>query len=51
METNMEASQKTKSRTTYDPFLGKYQKECKSGYNKGMCTPMLIEVPFVIAKL
>jgi hypothetical protein len=33
------------------PFLGKYLKECKSGYNKGTCTPMSTAALFIIAKL
>jgi hypothetical protein len=33
------------------PHLRKYLKECKSGYSKGTCTPMLIAVLFTIAKL
>jgi hypothetical protein len=30
---------------------GYYLKECKSGYNKGTCTPMFIAASFTIAKL
>jgi hypothetical protein len=33
------------------PLLGIYLKECKSGYNKGTCTPMFIAAQFTIAKL
>jgi hypothetical protein len=33
------------------PLLGIYQKECKSVYNKGTCTPMFIVALFIIAKL
>jgi hypothetical protein len=33
------------------PLLGIYLKECKSGYNKGNCTPMFIAALFTIAKL
>jgi hypothetical protein len=33
------------------PLLGIYLKECKSGYNKGTCTPMFIATLFTIAKL
>jgi hypothetical protein len=33
------------------PLLGIYPKECDSDYNKGTCTPILIAVPFTIAKL
>jgi hypothetical protein len=28
-----------------------YLKECKSGYNKGTCTPMFIAPLFIVAKL
>jgi hypothetical protein len=44
---------KTKNRPTDPmiPLLGIYPKECKSGYNKGTCTPMFTEVLFIIAKL
>jgi hypothetical protein len=28
-----------------------YQKECHSGYSKGICTPMLTAVLFTISKL
>jgi hypothetical protein len=28
-----------------------YPKECKSGYNKGTCTPMFIAALFTIAKI
>jgi hypothetical protein len=45
---------KLKIELPYDPgilFLGIYQKECKSGYNKGTCMPMFIEALFTIAKL
>jgi hypothetical protein len=33
------------------PLLGMYPKECKSGYNKGTCTPMFIAALVIIAKL
>jgi hypothetical protein len=33
------------------PLLGIYQKECDTGYSRGTCTPMFIEVLFTIAKL
>jgi hypothetical protein len=33
------------------PILGIYPKEWKSGYNKGICTPILITALFTIAKL
>jgi hypothetical protein len=32
-------------------FLRIYPKECKSGYNKGNCTPIFIAALFTIAKL
>jgi hypothetical protein len=40
-----------KIETPYDPaipFLGIYPKECKSGYNKGPCTPIFIAALFTI---
>jgi hypothetical protein len=33
------------------PLLGIDLKECKSGYNKGTCTPIFITTLFTIAKL
>jgi hypothetical protein len=33
------------------PLLGIYLRECESGYNKGICTPMFIAALFIIAKL
>jgi hypothetical protein len=45
---------KLKIELSYDPaipLLGIYLKECKSGYNKGTCTPMFIAALFTIAKL
>jgi hypothetical protein len=45
---------KLKIELTYDPaiqLLGIYPKECKSGYNKGTCTPMFIAALFALAKL
>jgi hypothetical protein len=33
------------------PLQGIYPKECKSGYNKGTCTPMFFAALFTIAKL
>jgi hypothetical protein len=33
------------------PLLGIYVKECKSGYNKHTCTPMVITALFTIPKL
>jgi hypothetical protein len=38
----------------YDPrisLLRRYLKECKSGYNKGTCTPTFIATLFTIVKL
>jgi hypothetical protein len=55
MENNMEAPQKTKSRTaiwssnTTPPRV--YLKECESGYNKDTCTPMFIAALLIIVKL
>jgi hypothetical protein len=54
MENSMGAPQKTKIELPYDPaitLLGIYSKKCKSGYNKGTCTPMFIVALFTIAKL
>jgi hypothetical protein len=45
---------KLKGKIPYDPvipLLGIYPKECKSGYNRGTCTPMFITALFTIAKL
>jgi hypothetical protein len=45
MENSMEAPQKLKVDLPCEsgiPLLGLYPKECKSGYNKGACTPMFI---------
>jgi hypothetical protein len=33
------------------PLLYIYLKDCKSGYNKGTCTPIFIAALFTIAKL
>jgi hypothetical protein len=33
------------------PLLGKYPKECDSGYSTGTCTPMFIAALFTIPKL
>jgi hypothetical protein len=33
------------------PILGIHLKKCKSGYNKGSCTPMFIAALFTITKL
>jgi hypothetical protein len=53
MEISMEAPQKTKNRTSrcssYIPLLDIYQKECKSGYNRDIYTPMFIAALFTIA--
>jgi hypothetical protein len=49
----MEAPQKIKNRTPYDPAippLGIYPKECESAYNKGTCIPMFTAALFTIAK-
>jgi hypothetical protein len=46
--------EKLKIELPYDPaipLLGIYPKECKSGYNKGTCTPMFIAAFFTTAKL
>jgi hypothetical protein len=54
MENSMEAPQKIKNKTVYYPaipLLGIYSNQCKSGYNKGTCTPMFIAALFTIAKL
>jgi hypothetical protein len=45
---------KQKLELPYDPaipLLGIYPKECKSGYNKGTCTPIFIAALFPIDKL
>jgi hypothetical protein len=54
MKNSLEAPQKTKIELPYDlaiPLLGIYPMECKSGYNKGTCTPMFIGALFTVAKL
>jgi hypothetical protein len=53
MENSMEAPQKTKNRTVIssNSTPRNILKECKSGYNKGTCTPMFIASLFIIAKL
>jgi hypothetical protein len=54
MKKSVEALHKTKRELPYDPtipLLGIYPKECKSGYNKDICTPMFIAALFTIAKL
>jgi hypothetical protein len=33
------------------PLLGIYSKECKSGYNRDTCTPMIITEQVTVAKL
>jgi hypothetical protein len=50
----MESFQKLKIDLLYDlaiPLLGIYWKECESGYNKDICTPMFTAALFTIAKL
>jgi hypothetical protein len=45
---------KTKTKLPFDPaipLLKIYLKECKLGYNKGTCTPMVIAALFMIVKL
>jgi hypothetical protein len=45
---------KLKIELPYDsviPVLGIYPKECKSGYNRDICTPMFISAQFTVAKL
>jgi hypothetical protein len=42
MERSMETDQKLKIELLYDPvilLLGIYPKECKTGYNRDICTP------------
>jgi hypothetical protein len=54
MENSMEAPQKTKIRTAIgstDSTSRNIPKGCKSGYNKGTCTPMLIAGFFTLAML
>jgi hypothetical protein len=54
MGNSMEAPQKLKIELPYHPaisLLGIYLKECKSGYNKGSCTPIFIAAFFTKAKL
>jgi hypothetical protein len=50
----MAVPQKTKNRTTYDPvilLLACNLQECKSGYNKDICTPMFTVALFTIAEV
>jgi hypothetical protein len=50
----MKLLKKLKIALPYDPaipVLGIYMKGCKSSYNKGTYTPMLIVTLFTIAKL
>jgi hypothetical protein len=52
----MEVPQKNlKLELPYDPaiplLIGIYLKECKAGYNRVTCTPMLIATLFTIAEL
>jgi hypothetical protein len=45
---------KLKLELPHDPailLVGIYLKECKSGYNKGTCTPMFTTALFTIAKI
>jgi hypothetical protein len=54
MENSMETPQRKKIELPYDPaipLLGVYLKECKSGSNKGTCTPLFIAALFTITKL
>jgi hypothetical protein len=54
VESSMEAPQKTKIELQYDPAIplpGINLKECRSGYNKGTCTPMFIAALSMMAKL
>jgi hypothetical protein len=39
----MEATKKTKTKTAI-PLLGIYLKECKSGYNKDICTLIICRI-------
>jgi hypothetical protein len=50
----MEVPERAKRELPYNsaiPLLGIYPKECKSGYNKGTCTPMLVAALLIITKL
>jgi hypothetical protein len=54
MENSMEAPQKTKNKSAIwssNITLKNILKECKSGYNKGTCTPKFIAALFTVAKL
>jgi hypothetical protein len=54
MEISTITMEKLKIELPYDPeipLLGIYLKKCKTGYNKGTCTPMFIAAFFTIAKL
>jgi hypothetical protein len=33
------------------PLMGKYLKECKSGYKRATCTPMFTKALFITVKL
>jgi hypothetical protein len=49
-----DSSKHKKIELPYDPaipLLGVYLKECKSGYNKGTCTPMFVAALVTIADL
>jgi hypothetical protein len=54
MENSMEIPQKLEIELPYDPvipLLGIYPKECKTGYSRDTCTPMLFAALFTTAKL
>jgi hypothetical protein len=54
METVWRLLKKLKTDLSYDPAIPLLRicpKGCKSGYNKGTCTPMFIAALFTIAKL
>jgi hypothetical protein len=53
MKTHIRLLKTLKIELPYDPpisLLCIYLKECKSGYNKGTCTPIFIAALFTIAK-
>jgi hypothetical protein len=54
MKTVWRHLKKLKINLPYDPaipLLGIYPKECKSGYNKDTCIPMVFAALFTTAKL
>ena len=54
MEIKRDVPQKVKNKTTMwsiIPFFGMYPKEIKTGYQKDICTSMLIAVLFTIPKM